>query len=135
MRYQTRFLLLGAIAGLLMVMLAGGGGLALTGELSYLEGVWLAFNVISTTGFGEGPHTPGGILLSILLFTLGTVHWFGVLVATFELALARSQQSRFLDESSRSVGQNGSRGHERARRKRSGLSRPARESRDDGSAT
>jgi hypothetical protein len=46
--------------------------------------------VISTTGFGDGPTTLGGQLLSMVLFGLGAVNWFGIVLAAFEIGLRRT---------------------------------------------
>lgn len=113
MAARTRVLLLGAVTGLLMLVLAGGGALALVERVGYLDGVWLAFTVISTTGFGDGPESAGGRLLTMVVFALGAVHWFGVLVAAFELGLARTRGVHPVNLGiGRQVRPNGTRRHE-----------------------
>lgn len=86
----ARRLLAAAAAGLVVLLLLGGAVLALVEKGGYREGVWLAFTVISTTGFGDGPSTLGGQLLSMVLFALAAVHWFAIVLAAFEIGLRRT---------------------------------------------
>lgn len=100
MRYKTRFLLMVTVTlgSLLLVTLAGGAALGLAEGITYLEGLWLAYSVVSTTGFGEAPQTLLGTLLAMLLFVLGVLHWIGILVAAFEFAFARMYLTYLLDD-------------------------------------
>ena len=127
MRYQTRFLLMVTVAlgSLLLVTLAGGAALGLAEGMTYLEGLWLAYSVVSTTGFGEAPQTLLGTLLAMLLFTLGVLHWLGILVAAFEFAFARTYVTYLLDDALQPpMSQNGGRNANRSL-KQFGLRRPA----------
>ena len=76
----ARMLIRASVSGLIVLLLLGGGVLALVEKTGYREGVWLAFNVISTTGFGDGPNTLGRQLLSMILFALAAIHWFGIIL-------------------------------------------------------
>lgn len=79
-----------SVSGLIVLLLLGGAILGVVEKSDYREGVWLAFSVISTTGFGDGPSTFPGQLLSIVLFALAAVNWFGIVLAAFEIGLRRT---------------------------------------------
>lgn len=63
-----RRLLAAAVAGLVAAAALGGWVLSVVEGLAYLDGLWLAFTVVSTTGFGEGPVTVLGQLVAMLVF-------------------------------------------------------------------
>lgn len=89
-RIGSRGLLIGSVTGLVGLVLLGGAILSVVEDAGYREGVWLAFSVISTTGFGEGPATVAGEILSMILFALGAALWFGVVLSAFEIGLRRA---------------------------------------------
>jgi hypothetical protein len=91
---RARTVIAASVTGLLLLLLVGGASLALVENTSYLDGVWLAFCVISTTGFGDGPRTWGGIVLSMIVFAFAAVAWFGVLLAAVETGLRRAGVGR-----------------------------------------
>lgn len=67
-RLTPRRILTAAVAGLAAVTALGGWVFGVVEDLAYLDGLWLAFTVVSTTGFGEGPATVPGQLVAMLLF-------------------------------------------------------------------
>lgn len=85
-RVRVRTLIVAAVAVLVELLLVGGGALALVEGIGYGDGVWLAFAVITTIGFGSAPSTWGGTVLSIALFALAAVQRFGILVAAVDQA-------------------------------------------------
>lgn len=91
---KPRTLIAVSATGLILLLLLGGVVLAVVEKTSYLEGVWLSFCVISTTGFGDGPRTSRGMVLSMILFAVAAAHWFGILFAAFELGLRRAEAGR-----------------------------------------
>lgn len=100
-RFSTRAVLLISIAGLLSAVIGGGLLLSLVEDIGSRDGVWLAFNVVTTTGFGTGPTTALGQMLSMALFVLGACCWFGVLLVVLEIANLRFQKQALLDEALR----------------------------------
>ena len=67
---EFRRLILAGVGGLTMLCAVGGVLLSIVEQVEYLQGVWLAFSVVSTTGFGQGPSTSGGMGISMALFVL-----------------------------------------------------------------
>lgn len=95
MQAPSRRMLVSTAAALLGIGTAGGGAvLAATEGYAYLEGVWMAFAVVSTTGFGDGPTTPPGMIVAMILFGLAVVAYVLLLVAAGEAALRRAETSR-----------------------------------------
>jgi hypothetical protein len=87
MPLQARALLAGAAAALIVLVLAGGVALSLLEDTTYGEGLWLAFVVVSTTGFGDGPQTAAGRIFSMVLFVTAAIDWFAVLVAAIQVGI------------------------------------------------
>lgn len=86
---RTLFLTAAALLG---IGTTGGGLLLSIAEgLPYLEGLWLAFTIVSTTGFGSGPATPAGIILAMIVFLIAVVAYVLLLVAAGESAMRRVQ--------------------------------------------
>lgn len=100
-RFSIRGVLLLSGGGLGGLLLLGGLVLALVESVTVLAGIWLAFNVLSTTGFGPGPATPAGQMFAMGLFMVGVVCWFGILVSAIEAANMRLQKHLLVDEALR----------------------------------
>lgn len=83
----VRRLVLGGTAVLVGVSAVGGLALTAVEDVPWLEGLWLAFSVVSTTGFGDGPVTSWGMVISMLLFLAAVAGY--VLIATGAMVLAR----------------------------------------------
>jgi len=107
-RLGYRALLIACITGVLGVVLVGGGALAFVEQHSYLDGIWLAFSVVSTTGFGEGPKTAPGQVLAMGLFVLAAACWFGIALAAVESAMTRFQRNALIQEAMRPLARHGS---------------------------
>ena len=90
---QARLVLTGAAAGLIVLVLAGGFALSLLENTTYGEGLWLAFVVVSTTGFGDGPQTAAGRVFSVVLFVTAAIDWFAVLVAAIQVGLTGARRT------------------------------------------
>ncbi|MDQ3940458.1 MAG: hypothetical protein M3238_03800 [Actinomycetota bacterium] len=84
-----------------MIVTAGGALLGLVEGVGLLAGIWLAFNVVTTVGSGNGPLTTIGQLVSIGYFALSAVCWFGLLVVAMEVAGMRFQKRALIDEALR----------------------------------
>lgn len=77
------------LAGVLVLTLAtvvGGAVLSAVEDVSLLGGVWLAFTVVSTTGFGDGPVTSAGALVSMGLFVAALPGYVCLLASAMMLA-------------------------------------------------
>lgn len=100
-RFSARGILLASAGGLMAIVVAGGGLMALAEGANYLEGVWYAFNVVSTVGFGPGPASGLGQLLAIVAFWLAATCWFGILLVAIEVGYARFQRHALIDDALR----------------------------------
>lgn len=100
-RFSTRAVLLISVAGLLSTVVGGGLLLSLLEDTGPQGGIWLAFNVVTTTGFGSGPVTAMGQIFSMALFVVSVSCWFGVLLVVLEVANMRFQKRALLDEALR----------------------------------
>ena len=84
----VRRLVVGGLVGLTLLCALGAGALAVAEGVGYLDGMWLAFSVVSTTGFGAGPTTSSGMVLSMVLFILALPCYLTLVAAA--VAVARS---------------------------------------------
>ena len=100
-RFSTRAVLFASIIGLLAIVTGGGSLVAVVEGIEVLDGIWLAFNVVTTTGFGRGPGTVLGQLLSMGLFVVSAYCWFGALLVVIEIASMRFQKYSLIDEALR----------------------------------
>src|ERR671919_1382801 len=100
-RVSSRFLLLGSCLGLVAAVAAGGALISVFEDLSYGGGVWIAFSVVSTTGFGEGLKTLAGVLSSMAVFAFAALCWFALLVTGIELGLAHYQHRALVQKALR----------------------------------
>jgi hypothetical protein len=100
-RFSTRVVLFASIAGLVGLVTCGGTLLALLEGIQLVDGIWLAFNVVTTTELGDGPGTVMGQLLSMGLFAIGASCWFGILLTIIEVANMRFQKNSLIDEALR----------------------------------
>jgi hypothetical protein len=99
--FSTRTILVACFLGLLSVVTGGGALLGVVDGSGVSSGMWLAFNVVTTIGLGVGPLTGAGQLLSIGLFVLGGICWFGLLLVAIEIASMRFQKNALIDEALR----------------------------------
>lgn len=97
-RFAARNVLLGCITGIVSIIGGGGVLLALVEGSDIFSGIWLAFNVVATTGFGTGPQTVLGQVVSMATFVIAAGCWFGVLVVAIEIGNMRFQKHSLLDE-------------------------------------
>ncbi len=102
-RFPARAILCAAAGALAGVVLVGGSLLSVVEDAGWLQGVWIAFNVASTIGFGEGPRSAPGLLIAMTTFAGAAVCWYGILLAAVEIALLRSQRSALIHEARRSL--------------------------------
>lgn len=100
-RFSTRVFLFASIGGLVSIVMIGGFLLAGLESVALIDGIWLAFSVVTTTGFGGGPGSVGGQLLCMGLFAAGAWCWFGLLLVVIEVASMRFQKRALIDEALR----------------------------------
>ncbi len=100
-RFSVRAVLLLSALSLILLVVVGGLLLALVESSTAMSGIWLAFNVITTTGFGPGAQTTAGQLMSMGLFLVAMTCWFGVLVSAIEISNLRLQRHVLVDEALR----------------------------------
>jgi hypothetical protein len=83
-----------------LAITSGFGALALSAfeDLSLADGLWMCFTVITTIGFGEGPTTGGGRLVSAGAFLVAAACWFGLISVSVEVGLARYQRNALLSQ-------------------------------------
>ncbi len=101
--FPARVILVGATAALVVIVVADGWLLSVVEDIAWLEGLWIAFNVVSTIGFGTGPQSAAGQLIVMAAFAGAAVCWFCVLLTAVELAQLRSQRSVLIHEARRSL--------------------------------
>ncbi len=85
-----------AVGASLLVLgtLVGGPLLAHAEQLELIEGWKMAFSVVSTTGFGDGPATAVGLLSIIGVFAVAVAGYFLLIAAAFEHAMQRIENDR-----------------------------------------
>ncbi len=100
-RFSTRAVALASVGGIALTVLAGGGAIAVADGLSYFGGIWMAFNVVTTIGFGPGPASGWAQLAAMGTFGFAGMCWFGLLLVAIEAAQARFQRGALVDEALR----------------------------------
>ena len=100
-RFSTRAVLFGWTALLLAVVVGGGALLGWVEKVGSTAGIWMAFNVVTTTGCGSGPATSLGRFLSMGLFATAALSWLGFLLTVIEVANLRFQRRALIDEALR----------------------------------
>ena len=100
-RFTARSILFGCVAGIASMIVLGGFALAGAEKVGIFEGMWLAFNIVTTTGFGAGHQTGFGHLVAVVIFFFGACSWFGVLVVAIEIGNMRFQRYSLIDEALR----------------------------------
>lgn len=92
----ARSLLVAGQVSLVAATMVGGSVLSDVEDVSLLDGVWLAFSVVSTTGFGAGPVTSSGRIAAMAIFAWAVVSYLLLAVAamltTRELGQHRRRQ-------------------------------------------
>jgi hypothetical protein len=100
-RRDSRVVLTTSIGGLVLVLVAGGFVMSVLEGLPVLDGLWMAFSVISTVGFGEGPLSVGGRLLSVFALVTALTCYFWLIVVAVEAAMERFQHHALINEALR----------------------------------
>lgn len=100
-RFSARAILAACTSALIVMIVGGGALLGVVEGTGAGSGIWLAFNTVTTTGYGDGPVTLGGTLLSMALFVLGAACWFFLLIVGVEMGTTRSQKRSLIDEAMR----------------------------------
>lgn len=100
-RFTARTILCGCAAAIVSTIVVGGVALAMVEGVGIFDGIWLAFNLVATTGFGDGPQTTLGHFVSMLVFLVAACSWFGVLVVAIEVGNMRFQRYSLIDEALR----------------------------------
>ncbi|MDP8927161.1 MAG: hypothetical protein M3O70_00900 [Actinomycetota bacterium] len=94
MRIRVPPLVLTALFLLLASTIVGGALLAALEGTPYREGVWLAFTVVSTTGFGDGPATTPGMVVVMGIFAAALIAYTLMAIVAFEFGLRRTERDR-----------------------------------------
>ncbi len=94
MRIRVPPFVLVALVLLVAGTVAGGALLAALEGTPYREGVWLAFTVVSTTGFGDGPATTPGMVVVMGIFAVALVAYVLMGIVAFEFGLRRFARDR-----------------------------------------
>jgi hypothetical protein len=102
---SARVVLAASVLGLVTSCFVGGALVAVADGSGYSEGLWVAFSVVSTIGFGDGPETGLGRLITGALFIVAAVAWFGVVVVAVEVGLSRFQHIALVREALRPLAQ------------------------------
>ena len=100
-RFTARSILLSCIGGLASILLVGGLLVAAAEGIPYRQGLWLVFNVITTTGYGEPPETGWGQLVAGGAFMAAAVCWFAIVSVAVELGLSRFERNALVREALR----------------------------------
>jgi hypothetical protein len=87
-----------SMLGLLAALVIGGAVISAADGSPYSEGLWVAFSTVTTVGFGNGPETGLGRLITATLFIIAAVSWFGVAVVAVEVGLSRYQHIALVQE-------------------------------------
>lgn len=104
MRIRPPAFLLAALFLLVGGTVVGGALLAGLEGTTYREGVWLAFTVISTTGFGDGPASTPGMFVVMGIFAVALSAYTLMAIVAFEFGLRRFERDR-LDRAPTLVGE------------------------------
>lgn len=99
--HKPRHLLIAGTLSLLVALAAGGGALMLVEGGSYLDGLWLSFSVVSTTGFGEGPTTGAGRAVAMLVFAWAVASYLLLVAAAYAHGQLLADERRRLHVMSR----------------------------------
>jgi Ion channel len=102
---SARVVLVASVLGLLCSLVIGGALISAADGSGYSEGLWVAFSIVTTVGFGDGPGTGLGRLISATLFIIAAVSWFGVVVVAVEVGLSRFQHIALVREALRPLSQ------------------------------
>lgn len=94
MRIRAPAFVLTALFLLVAGTVVGGALLAELEGTSYREGVWLAFTVVSTTGFGDGPVTTLGMIVVMGIFAVALSAYMLMAIVAFEFGLRRVESHR-----------------------------------------
>ena len=100
-RFKARSILFGCVTGLVCVLAIGGLLAAAAEGVPYPDGVWLVFNVVTTTGYGRPPATGWGQLVAGGSFLVAAVCWFGIVSVAVELGLSRFERNTLVREALR----------------------------------
>lgn len=85
-----------SVIGLAAISVLGTVALSVFEKISLAEGLWLCFSVITTIGFGNGPATAAGRLVSAGAFFIAAACWFGLISVSVEAVLARYQRTALI---------------------------------------
>ena len=102
---SARVVLAVSVLGLVASCIVGGALIAVADGSGYSDALWVAFGVVTTIGFGDGPETGLGRLITAALFIASAVGWFGVVVVAVEVGLSRFQHIALVREALRPLAQ------------------------------
>jgi hypothetical protein len=99
---SARSLLAGCVLGPLAVSVLSGFIMAAAEAVTYSEGLWAVFNVITTVGFGDGPTSTSGQLIAAGAFVAVAMCWLGIVSVAAEVGLSRFERDALVREALRS---------------------------------
>jgi hypothetical protein len=98
---SARLVLVVSLLGLGVALVAGAALISLAEGVAYREGLWVAFNVVTTVGLADEPGSAAGRLGAAAIFVVAAVSWFGVVVVAVEVGLSRFQHIALMQEALR----------------------------------
>lgn len=85
-----------SVIGLTAILILGPLALSVFEDLSLADALWMCFTVITTIGFGDGPVTAAGRLVSAGAFFIAAACWFGLISVSVEVGMARYQRTALI---------------------------------------
>jgi hypothetical protein len=90
-----------SVLGLVAALIGGAALISAAEGVGYSDGLWVAFNIVTTMGLGDGPDGAPGRLGAAAVFVVAAVSWFGVVVVAVEVGLSRFQHIALMLEALR----------------------------------
>lgn len=98
---KPRRLMIAGFASLVAATVVGGFAFAWVEQTTVPDGIWLAFTVVSTTGFGDGPTTVGGQAIAMVAFLWAAASYLVLLVGASAYGQLLAEERRRLQVISR----------------------------------
>jgi hypothetical protein len=98
---NARVVLVISVLGLGAALFGGAALISAAEGVGYSDGLWLAFNIVTTVGLGDGPEGAPGRLVAAAVFVVAAGSWFGLVVVAVEVGLSRFQHVALMLEALR----------------------------------
>ncbi|MDQ4026949.1 MAG: hypothetical protein M3214_02705 [Actinomycetota bacterium] len=102
-RFGAPSVLGACVFGLICVTVLGGLLMAAAETIAYDRGVWIAFNVVTSMGYGDEPTGVPGRVVTAGAFVAATTCWFGIVSVASEVGLSRFERNALVREVMRSL--------------------------------